>query len=253
MSSPGIEDGDQAPGNLAERVFGLLREAIVTGELRAGSKISEPELARGYGVSRGSLREAMARLESIGLVIRRRNVGARVVALSSEQLLEIYHVREALEGMAARLAAQRMSDREIAALVDLLMQHKGQIDADRAYFQREGDLDFHYRIVQGSHNAHLIGLLCDDLYHLVRLYRCQFGMRSKRVDDAFSEHRHIVSAIERRDGELAELLMRAHVRASRENVERLLGDRDPAADIAPATPIDGCRRPSAKHSTRSGA
>lgn len=215
-------------GTIADRVFSLLKEAIVEGLIPAGGKISEPELAKAYGISRGPLREAIGRLEACGLVLRRPNVGARVVSLSSEQLLEIFHIREALEGMAARLAAQNMSDTEIADLRDLLEGHARQIaeDPEHSYFQREGDLDFHYRIVQGSHNSRMIELLCNDLYHLVRLYRYQFGMPSKRGRRAFVEHEHIVDAIERRDPELAELLMRAHVRASRENVERLLAETE---------------------------
>jgi DNA-binding GntR family transcriptional regulator len=221
-----MADAAGAPGTLTipDRIFTLLREAIVEGEIPAGAKISEPELARSYGISRGALREAIGRLEACGLVVRRPNLGARVVTLSSQQLLEIFHVREALEGMAARLAAQHMGDAEIAELRALLQQHGRQIedDAAHAYFQREGDLDFHYRIVQGSHNARLIDLLCNDLYHLVRLYRYQFGMPSKRAPRAFVEHEHIVDAIERRDAEMAELMMRAHVRASRENVEKQL-------------------------------
>lgn len=209
---------------IPDRIFSLLKEAIVEGQIEAGSKISEPELARAYGISRGPLREAIGRLEACGLVVRRPNVGARVVTLSSRQLIEIFHVREALEGMSARLAAQHMSDGEIVDLRRLLGHHGEQIDRDveHAYFQREGDLDFHYRIVQGSHNTRMIDLLCNDLYHLVRLYRYQFGMSSKRGPRAFVEHEHIVDAIERRDPEMAELMMRAHIRASRENVERLL-------------------------------
>lgn len=209
---------------IPDRIFSLIKEAIVEGDIPAGSKISEPELARSYGISRGPLREAIGRLEACGLVVRRPNVGARVVTLSSSQLIEIFHVREALEGMAARLAAKHMSDEEIADLRRLLGQHREQIerDTEHAYFQREGDLDFHYRIVQGSHNTRMINLLCNDLYHLVRLYRYQFGMSSKRGPRAFVEHEHIVDAIERRDAEMAELMMRAHIRASRENVERLL-------------------------------
>ncbi len=213
---------------IPDRVFAELREAIVEGKLPTGSKISEPELARAYHISRGPLREAIGRLEACGLVVRRANVGARVVTLSSEQLLEIYHVREALEGMAARLAARHMTDAEIADLKRLLTQHGSQMadDHEQGYFQKEGDLDFHYRIVQGSHNSRLISLLCNDLYHLVRLYRCQFGMPSKRAPKGFVEHDHIVDAIERHDPELAELMMRAHIRASRENAEQLLAEQE---------------------------
>jgi DNA-binding GntR family transcriptional regulator len=209
---------------IADRVFEQIRKAIVEGEIAAGSKISEPELAKAYGISRGPLREAIGRLESCGLVVRKPNIGARVVALSSAQLLEIFEIREALEGMAARLAARRMQNEDVAELRVLLGRHGEQIERDEghAYFQREGDLDFHYRIVMGSGNGRLVDLLCNDLYHLMRLYRYQFGMQSRRGPRAFVEHEHIVDAIERRDGELAELLMRHHIRASRENVERLL-------------------------------
>lgn len=212
---------------LSERVFEQIRGAIERGDIAAGSKISEPELARRFGVSRGPLREAIGRLEACGLVERRANVGARVVTLSSEGLLEIFQVREALESMAARLAAEHMTDEEIAGLRELLDQHGRQIEEDsgQAYFQKVGDLDFHYRIVQGSRNSQLIKLLCNDLYHLMRLYRYQFGMQSRRAPRAFVEHRMIVDAIEQRDGEMAELLMRHHIRTSRENVKSMLTAR----------------------------
>jgi DNA-binding GntR family transcriptional regulator len=216
---------------LSERLFEQIRGAIERGDIAAGSKISEPELARRFGVSRGPLREAIGRLEACGLVERRANVGARVVTLSSEGLLEIFQVREALESMAARLAAEHMTDEEIAALRELLDQHGRQIEEDsgQAYFQKVGDLDFHYRIVQGSRNGQLIKLLCNDLYHLMRLYRYQFGMQSRRAPRAFVEHRMIVDAIEQRDGEMAELLMRHHIRTSRENVKSMLTAREAAS------------------------
>ena len=211
-------------GTLAEQVFHRLRRQIVEGEIPPGTKISEPELSRTLGISRGPLREAIGRLEAGGLLVRRANVGARVVELSIEQLLDIFLIREALEGMAARLAAERMPQEEIDELRALLERHRAQVeqDAGRAYFQKEGDLDFHYRIVQGSRNDRLIQILCDDLYHLVRMYRFQFGMASPRARRGLQEHVHIVDAIAERDSEMAELLMRHHVRASRRNVENLL-------------------------------
>ena len=83
-------------------------------------------------------------------------------------------------------------------------------------------MDFHFRIVQGSGNQRLIDILCNDLYHLARMYRCQFGMGSDRARDALREHELVVDAIADRDGELAEFLMRRHIRASRRNVENRL-------------------------------
>lgn len=205
---------------LAERVFQQLQDAIVRGELVPGSKITEPGLSRTYGISRGPLREAMRRLEAHRLIERVPHVGARVVKLSIQELLELFDVREALESMAARLAAEHMTAEEIAGLREVLALHERQADLKKgeAYFQREGDLDFHYRIVQGSHNRMLVTMLCDDLYYLVRLYRTQFSASGTRPQRAFVEHHRIVDAIEAGDAELAELLMRRHVSASRANV-----------------------------------
>jgi DNA-binding GntR family transcriptional regulator len=223
------------PVTIADQILAEIRNEIVEGRIPQGTKISEPELARRYGISRGPLREAMRQLEASNLIQRRANVGARVITLSTQQLLEIYHVREALEGMAARLAAEHMSDRQVAELRSLLVDHQRQVEQrdGQAYFQKEGDLDFHYRIVRGSHNQRLIGLLCNDLYHLVRMYRYQFGMTSPRARQALREHGYIVESIEGRDGELAEILMRRHIRASRQNVQRRL--REGASESNPVS------------------
>lgn len=207
---------------LADRVFTRLQDDIVRGQIPPGSKVSETELAARYGVSRGPLREAIRRLESRKLLEREVHVGTRVASLSFDDLIEIYHVREALEGMAARLAAAQMTEQEVAGLTEVLQQHEQQQDIreDIAYFQREGDLDFHYRIIQGSHNATLIQMLIGELYHLVRMYRYQFSSVANRPQKALNEHRRIVEAIEARDGEMAELLMRRHISRARENIEQ---------------------------------
>ncbi|MAO59936.1 GntR family transcriptional regulator [Alloalcanivorax profundimaris] len=207
---------------LADRVFTRLQDDIVRGEIPPGSKVSETELAGRYGVSRGPLREAIRRLESRKLLEREVHVGTRVASLSFEDLIEIYYVREALEGQAARLAAERMTDQEVAGLHQVLAQHEQQQDIreDTAYFQREGDLDFHYRIIQGSHNRTLIRMLIGELYHLVRMYRYQFSTTANRPQKALHEHRRIIEAIESRDAEMAELLMRRHISRARENIEQ---------------------------------
>lgn len=207
---------------LAEQVFRLIQSAIVKGEIAPGSKISEPELARVYGISRGPLREAIHRLEGQRLLVRVPHVGARVVSLSHSELIELYEIRESLEGMACRLAAERMSNAEIAELRRVLDTHE-QDAAFRAgvgYYQQEGDFDFHYRIIQGSGNRTLTQMLCGDLYQLVRMYRIQFSAVPNRPRQAFAEHHRILDAIAERDGELAELLMRRHISASKRNIER---------------------------------
>lgn len=207
---------------LADRVFEDIQEAIVIGSIAPGTKITEPGLAKQYGISRGPLREAMRRLEGRHLVTRIPHVGARVVSLSIEELLELYEVREAMEGMACRLAARRMPQAEINSLKALLQKHEEQAELQEniAYYQKEGDLDFHYRLVLGSGNKKLMELLCGELYYLVRMYRYRFSATSGRPQRAFTEHYRIVDAIEQRDEELAEMLMRRHIRASRNIVEQ---------------------------------
>ncbi|WP_227876266.1 GntR family transcriptional regulator [Photobacterium frigidiphilum] len=206
--------------NLTEQLI----EFIVSGEYQAGSKISEPELARSFGVSRGPLREAIMRVEALGLVERVPHVGARVVELSQEKLIEIYAVREALEGMAARLACINITDEEIDALQELLEQHQRYIEQvdGASYFHQQGDFDFHYRIIKASRNTKLISLLCDELYHLLRMYRFQSPRKHSRPTTALSEHIQILAAIRERDGELAELLMRRHIMRSRLLIENQL-------------------------------
>ena len=212
----------QTPVTTADKVFARMLHAIVNGDIVAGSKISEPELAKAYEISRSTLREALNRLEKCHLIERKPNVGSRVVECSIEGLLEIYIVREALEGMACRQAAEQMSQDEIAEMLQMLTQHAKApaLQDGIAYYQEEGDLDFHYKVIMGSHNQQLINILCGQLYHLVRMYRIQFGMNSPRATRAFDEHSRIVQAIADRDGELAEILMRRHIAASRKNIEK---------------------------------
>ncbi|CAD5108786.1 GntR family transcriptional regulator [Zestomonas carbonaria] len=207
---------------LSEHVFRRIQAAIVRGEIAPGSKISEPELARTYGISRGPLREAIHRLEGQKLLVRVPHVGARVVSLSHEELIELYEIRESLEGMACRLAAERMSREEIDELRRLLDLHERDeaFQAGVGYYQQEGDFDFHYRIIQGSGNRTLSQMLCGELYQLVRMYRLQFSAVPNRPRQAFAEHHRILDAIADRDGELAELLMRRHIGASKRNIER---------------------------------
>ena len=118
------QTSNQPAISLANRVCAAIVQDIVTGVIPQGSKLNEPELAREHGISRGPLREAMSHLEAMRLIKRIPNVGASVVKLSYDELLEIYQIREALEGLAARLAAQHMSEGDVIELRELLNQHQ---------------------------------------------------------------------------------------------------------------------------------
>lgn len=209
---------------LSEKVFQTLKEDIVSGNLEQGSKITEDELAKQYGISRGPLREAIRRLESIRLLVRVPHAGTRVVTLSAEMMQEVYVIREALEGMSARLAATNMSEEGIAELEALLKRHEKSIKESlgKEYLQDEGDLDFHFWIARASGNEWLMQLLSGELYHLLRMCRHRSSQTPERPLRALKEHRQIVEAIANRDPELAEMLMRRHISGAWKTVRTLL-------------------------------
>ena len=133
-----------------------LPRAIIAGELAPGEKLSEPVIARRYGASRAPVREAIRHLQERGLVTYVANQGVRVAEPSAAEFLALLDVREATEGMAARLSADNMSDAEVAALENLVVGHRGEIERNPlgAYLQDEPEADFHRRIAHGSGNPH---------------------------------------------------------------------------------------------------
>lgn len=213
------------PQSLVDMITRQLEAAIISGELAPGDRISEQALAKNLGVSRGPLREAISRLEGRRLIERKPNFGARIASLSREDLNEILIVREALEGMAARLAAQRMNDTDLAALRRLLGEH-GRLEGVRTgsgYLQEGADFDFHHRIIMASGNQRLINMLCGELYDLLRIYRYKSSTLNRRASDAYGEHVDIVEALEARDAAAAEAAMRRHLRNAREHMLAMMG------------------------------
>jgi DNA-binding GntR family transcriptional regulator len=202
---------------LAERAFQRIVKAIVQGDIEPGQRIKEAQIARQLGISRGPLREAMSRLEGRKLVERTPNLGIRVVGLSRQDLEELFTVREALEGMAARLAATAMTDVELKELGALLDQHSSGdgLKSGTSYYQGSDDEDFHFRIVRSSRNGRLINSLCDELYHQIRIYRYRSSMRPGRALAAFEEHHQILDALKLRNADKAEKAMRHHIQNSR--------------------------------------
>jgi DNA-binding GntR family transcriptional regulator len=210
--------------SLVDVVAERIEAAIISGTLEPGSRLSEQALAASLGVSRGPLREAIRRLEGRKLLERTPNIGVRVAALSLRDLKDILEVREALEGMACGLAAQNMTDDDIAGVKRLLDDHGNQksVREGTGYYQESEDFDFHFRILKGSGNARLVEMLCGDLYYLLRVYRYKSSTKPGRAKNALQEHRDIVAALERRDSVAAERAMRKHLRNARRYVEERL-------------------------------
>lgn len=215
--------GQSEDSTLSGQTTIALREAIIKGDLAPGEKLNEPRLAEQFQVSRGPLREAIRRLVAMGLVTHVPHQGATVITLEAKSIMELYEVREALEGKAAALAAQNMSQEQIDQLRELLEVHKTHHKNNAGeYMQTGGDFDFHYQIIKGCGNQMLSNQLCDELYHLIRMFRYQTSRFKTRSDRALVEHAQLIYAIEQRDSQMAELVMRHHIARAKKSIEHFL-------------------------------
>jgi len=199
---------------LSEKAHRALAEAIIRGSLPPGMRVSEAQLAQHFGISRAPLREAVRALEEGGLLQRRPHASLRVTALQPEQMIEMFVVREALEGMAARLAATRATEAEVVELRGIVAEQAAGVLA-KPMAGGDRDWRFHGAIARISGNRRIHALLESDLYRLLRNYRHPDRLQTGRGTRAVEEHRRILAAIEERDPELAELQMRRHIAAAR--------------------------------------
>lgn len=231
----GLENKVQVT-SLVDVVAERIEAAIISGQLAPGSRLSEQALAASLGVSRGPLREAIRRLEGRQLLERTPNIGVRVATLSLKDLNEILQVREALECLACSLAALNMPDAEIATLKKLLDVHEKQksVRENKGYYQETENLDFHFRIVNGSGNQRLAHMLAGDLHYMLRVYRYKSGAQPGRAAQVLKEHRAIVAAIASRDPQAAEHAMREHLRHARRYVEDQIEAEEAGATDAPS-------------------
>jgi DNA-binding GntR family transcriptional regulator len=207
-------NGSLADGPLAESIFRNLLAQIYDGRLAAGALLNEASLAEEYRVSRGPVREAIRRLQGFQLVTREPYLRARVVSLAPDYVRQLFEVRMALEGMACNLAAQRMSDEDFQRIGEELEQYRTRTVSPRGRSRasvQETVFDFHERIVRGCGNERIVEMLCGDMYHLLRIYRKRSGAVPERRGQAYQEHWQILRALQARDGQLAESLMRSHI------------------------------------------
>jgi DNA-binding GntR family transcriptional regulator len=220
--------------SLTSTIFNRLVEAITSGEFEPGQKLSESDLARRLGISRGPLREALGRLEG-RLVMRTPRLGVSVIDFDRDDLEHLFLVREALEGMAARLAAERMTAAELSQLRALLTHHAGQpeLAAGSAYYQRSRDDDYHFTIAKAARCERLEKMLLDEVYYQLRIHRLRSSTRPGRARRALSEHREILAALVARDPDAAEATMRRHIRNARESALSTMSESVAEAAEAP--------------------
>ena len=216
-------------GHQLTRVETVLREIfqlILSGEIPLGGVVNEVALAERFEVSRGPVREAVKALQGRGLIVKEAYFKARVIDLDGRDIIEIFQLRESVEAMSVRLATESMSDEAMDCLLS---------DFERG---RRGEVkfDLHVRIAEECGNRRIRKLLCDELYYLLRLYRARSGATPGRQLHTAEEHWQILRGMKSRDVELAESLMRAHIRRATEALQGLADaerkDRGPGAGRA---------------------
>ncbi len=222
-----LKDGRLA----AERAVEHIRALLATGQLCSNDRVNEVEIASSLGISRGPVREAIQRLASSGLLVAEPNMGSRVVALDEEAARALYEVRELLEALSAGLAAQRMTQAERHALIEMLDAHEAAMveQGSNAYPAGSSDWDFHLTVLKGSRNEVAWRICGNDLRDLLTLLRARHGKSKGRGKRALQEHRWIAEAILQGQADLASTLMAQHIRASRDNLLALMRATDDAA------------------------
>jgi DNA-binding GntR family transcriptional regulator len=200
-------------GNAAETAYAVLREAIVTNTLKPGTRLRADDLAKKLGVSKTPVREALRKLQAEDLVTLQPGNALTVKSISEEQLLEIYYTREALEGMAARLAAENAGQIELAKLRAIQAEMPGAAGNLRQLRQLSGE--FQLAVFRAARNNTLYRLL----QHLQEQIR-QFGgttlTEPGRAKEVVAYSKALVAAIEKRDGDDAEGIARANRRRTLE-------------------------------------
>lgn len=198
-----------------------IRDAIFSGDLAPGSRLTEIALAKQIGLSRSTVRAGMQRLASEGLLIQHAYTGWEVVSLSAEDAWELYTLRSNLEGMASKLAAASIDDAGRKKLREALAELKSAIaDSDRRRIA-EADLTFHKTVVALSGHRRLIvqyGLISDP----VMLYILMTTKLMEYSEAIYAEHEHMASAILQGDTAEAEKLAHDYAQMHGERLVNVL-------------------------------
>jgi len=206
---------------LREIVLEALRDAIVSGILEPGERLMEIQLAEEMGVSRTPVREAIRKLELEGFIVMIPRKGAYVAGVSYKDIKDVFEIRAALEGLAAGLAAEKVTDEEIEQLERILHYEKEPDTLDEMV---QNDTDFHAFLYKAARNDKLIGILAN-LRENVQRYRTTSLAVPGRVKYAIQEHREIVDAVARHDVEEARNLAAAHIENAAEVMFKALGEK----------------------------
>ncbi|MDX6724017.1 MAG: hypothetical protein QOD44_1087 [Solirubrobacteraceae bacterium] len=217
-----------ANASVGQLAYDALRRAILAMDVYhsdADLRLDEKTVAAQLGVSRTPVREALARLEHEGLVRILPRRGIYIVRKSKAEIIEIITVWAALEGMAARLVCDKATDEEIGTLRELFTEFEDGGLRSHLNEYSAANLRFHQRIIELCQSPLLLQMVTNLLVH-VRAIRGRTIGEDDRAERSIVDHMHIIEALEARDAELAERLVKDHALNLADHVHRTVDHLD---------------------------
>jgi DNA-binding GntR family transcriptional regulator len=214
-----VTDAPFTRSNLREQIKDVILQRIVAGEYRPGARLVETRIAQELGVSQAPVREALRDLEQLGCIVHEPFRGCSVRAFSAEELLEAFPVRAALEALAARLAAEHITEDELLRLGELLERMRAAARRGDAHDQSQANASFHATIVRAARNA----TLARQWSFLEPYSRTYLTVSQPGLDLLALSERHvpILEALRARDAEAAAEAMHEHLMDAAELLKEL--------------------------------
>lgn len=209
--------------SLRKRIYNAIEDGILSGKYITGEKISEARLTHELGVSRTPVREALSQLATEGLVELVPNRGALVKGVTQEDIRDIFEIRALIEGLAAKRAAENITEALARELTDAIDLEEFYTLKGKPGHLMVIDSRFHECIYRASNSRPLIRML-KTFHHYVRQARNLSLSVPGRAGKALDEHKAILAAILDRNGEKASMLTEKHVQNARKNLLKALGE-----------------------------
>jgi len=200
------------PTSFRDQAYTALKQAITEADIyahREEIRLDDRALAKALGVSRTPIREAMTILEQEGFLRTVPRRGVFIIRKTKKQILEMIEMWAALESMAARLATLNAADEDIAQLRGMFDEFRNETPSEHIEEYSEANIAFHQAIIRLS-GSHLMGQTIENLFIHVRAIRRMTISQSDRAERSIVDHMRIIEALEKRDTELAERLVRQH-------------------------------------------
>ena len=189
-------------GTLMYNAYQTIKEEICTGAIRSGELLSETQLAARLGISRTPLREALAALESEGLVEIKRGVGAKVRPLSFGDVIHVYELRKVLEPLAAQTVVFHITREELEdyrGQFRCLLRYQNEPVEVQVVKYAEVDWKFHMMVVERSENPYVLPMMNLIMPTIRRLQMAAYRPENYRVEEAISQHLELIDTLEAGD------------------------------------------------------